>query len=98
MFTKLKIDVTKIPKDKLFRGKKGVYLDAILKENKDGPDQYGNDGFIAMDSKQGEERGAIIGNWKYIGKKAAPPAQTIAKPKPPADPDLDSDNEDEIPF
>lgn len=39
---KLKIDVTKIDKSKLFKGQKGTYLDVTLSVN-DQPDEYGND-------------------------------------------------------
>lgn len=99
----LKIDVTKIDKSLLFRGKNGVYLDAVLVENRDGEDQYGNMGFISQsipkERREAGERGPIIGNYKEVGKsqrKATPPAP---KPKPKAqrDPDLDAEDE-EIPF
>jgi len=39
-----KIDVTKIDKTFLFKGKAGTYLDIALIPNKSGRDQYGNDG------------------------------------------------------
>jgi DNA modification methylase len=94
---KLKIAVNKIDKARLFRGKKDTYLDAVLVENRDGPDQYGNDGFICEDVTKEEReagtRGSIIGNWKHIGgkKPATPPAR---KPAPPPDPNLDPDDID----
>lgn len=44
------------------------YLNLRLIENKDGPDQYGNDGFVVQDvpkERRAEgERGPIVGNWK----------------------------------
>ena len=65
----LKIDVTKIEKERLFKGKKGVYLDAVLFLN-DQPDEYGNDGFIVQSvSKEEREagtRGNILGNAKDL--------------------------------
>lgn len=71
---KLKIDVTKIDKTALFEGKKGKYLDITLFENRDGTDQYGNDGFIVQEiSKERRdkgEKGPILGNWKHHGTKA----------------------------
>lgn len=103
---KINIDCTKIPKDKLSKGK---YLNAVLFENRNGPDQYGNDGFVAVDVTKEErergEKGPIIGNWKHLGGK--PSSQPSSKPAPapkqttpPApkqrDPDLDPD--DDIPF
>lgn len=101
---KLKIAVNKIDKARLFKGKKDTYLDAVLVENRDGPDQYGNDGFIAEDVTKEERaagtRGAIIGNWKHLGSKpGGRPAQQPKRPpqRPSADPDLDAP-EDDIPF
>jgi hypothetical protein len=74
----IKIDVTKINKDHLFRGEKGTYLDLVMRENKDGPGKYGDDGFVAQsvskEAREAGEKGPIIGNWKYIGA-AAPKAQ-----------------------
>ena len=51
---KLKIDVTKIDKTRLYKGKKGTYLNADL-WIEDEPDQYGNDGSICMEQSK-EER------------------------------------------
>lgn len=63
-----KIDVTKIRKELLFKGKKGTYLDiAII----DRPSEYG-DGYIVQDigkeRREAGERGPIIGNWKETRK------------------------------
>lgn len=93
----LKIDVTKIPKERIFIGKKGKYLDLRLVENSNGTDEYGNDGFVAIDlpkaSRDAGEKGEIIGNWKEVGKKAPPPKTAPkAPPRPQADPDLDTDD------
>ncbi len=77
MAIQLKIDVTKISKPDLYQGKKGLYLDAILWENRDGQSQYGDDGYvtqgISKEKRDAGERGAIIGNWKHMEKKAAAP-------------------------
>jgi hypothetical protein len=43
----IKLDVTKIVKTKLFKGEKGVYLDATI-IMKDEPDDYGNIGMIVQ--------------------------------------------------
>ena len=75
---RLKIDVKKIDKTLLFVGEKGLYMDLTLMDNRDGPDQYSNDGFIVQDvGKEKREagiKGPIIGNWKYIGQRPATPA------------------------
>lgn len=99
---KLNINVTKVDKTKLFKGAKGTYLGCVLKDR---PDEYGNDGFITMDTTKEEReagvRGEIIGTWKHVGAKpAAQPAQATKRPmpqRPTADPDLDTESE-EIPF
>lgn len=103
----IKLDVTKIPRERIFVGKKGKYLDLRLVENKNGTDDYGNDGFVAVDIPKAERdaggKGEIVGNWKNIGQKPAPtPAPQRQTPAPaqrkPVDPDLDAPEESEIPF
>lgn len=68
----IKLDVTKISKEKLYKGDKGTYLDATILM-KDEPDQYGNIGMIVQNvSKEEREagvKGAILGNVKYINKQ-----------------------------
>lgn len=64
-----KINVKKIDKDALFRAESGAtYLDVAFIENKNGRDEFGNDGFIAQsiskERREAGERGPIIGNWK----------------------------------
>jgi hypothetical protein len=101
----IKIDVTKIPKEKIFIGKKGKYLSLVLFENKHGEDEYGNLGFCAVDTTKEErsagEKGVIMGNWKEICSKPAakPQERAAAQPykRPPVDANLDAP-EDEIPF
>lgn len=66
---KLKIDVSKISKDRLFKGAKGTYLDATLFLEEE-PDEYGQNGMITQDvSKEEREagtKGAILGNAKIL--------------------------------
>lgn len=98
---RLKIDVKKIDKALLYTGAKGTYLDVTLMDNREGTDQYGNDGFIVQDvGKEKREagiKGPILGNWKHVGPK---PALGIVSPEygkrevPAAAPDDD----DDIPF
>ncbi len=102
---KLVIDVTKIPRDKIFQGKKRKYVTLVFFENKDGQDEYGNDGFLSIDvSKEEREagkRGAIVGNGKYLGRK---PAQTTMNERSAASPagkpqqSAPDVEEDDVPF
>lgn len=95
-----KIDVTKLDKGHFFKGQKGIYADLVLIPNKDGVDQYGNDGFVSQGvSKEAREKGtkgAIVGNYKKInrGGDTAAPKKVKAEAKP--DPSLDPD--DDVPF
>jgi hypothetical protein len=95
-----KIDVTKLDKGHFFKGQKGIYTDLVLIPNKDGTDQYGNDGFVSQGvSKEAREKGtkgAILGNYKKInrGGDTAAPQKVKAQTKP--DPSLDPD--DDVPF
>lgn len=106
----IKLDLTKIDKSRIFEGKKGKYLDLILMDNRDGTDQYGNDGFCAHSlSKEEREagvKGPIVGNFKHLGEKPVPrsamkPVARASRPSAPPsarDPDLDPSGDDDIPF
>lgn len=67
---KIKIDVTKIDKGRIFEGKKGKYLDLTTFINTGEEDQYGNNGFISQSvSKEEKEQGVktpILGNCKLF--------------------------------
>lgn len=72
---KLKIDLTKLDKAKLFNANSGaIYLDATLL-TKEEDDQYGNCGMIVQDiSKADREagvKGAILGNAKLFRPQGA---------------------------
>jgi hypothetical protein len=66
----IQIQLDKIDKTQIFVGKVHKYLNCTLHDNKDGKDQYGNDGFITQsiskEKREAGERGAIIGNWKEV--------------------------------
>ena len=68
----VKIDVSKIEKEKLYEGKKGTYLDAVLFLN-DEDDKFGNNGMIVQSASKEERdkgiKGAILGNSSEIKKK-----------------------------
>lgn len=76
----LKIDVSKIDKNRLFSGQKGTYLDATVFIDVDQLDQYGNSGMITQDvskeEKQQGVKGNILGNckvfWNDAGQQQAP--------------------------
>jgi len=94
---RLKIDVTKIDKSALYKGAKGTYLDITLLDNRDGTDQYGNDGMIVQDigreRREAGEKGPIIGNWKHLESKPKPDPHNTAKgnayqPHPADDSDI----------
>ena len=72
------INVTRIDKSALYEGKNGKYLSLVFFDNKDGPDQFGNDGFVTQDlgkeRRMAGEKGPIIGNWKEMGIKSPAPA------------------------
>ena len=95
---RLKIDVSKIDESALFKGAKGTYLDLSLLDNRDGTDEWGNDGFIVQDigkeRREAGEKGPIIGNWKHVGQTK--PRTVMPKPNPTADA-IDED-ESSIPF
>jgi hypothetical protein len=64
------IDVTKIDKSRLFKGKKGTYLDISASINLSEVDQYGNNGMVTQ-SVSSEERAkgvkeVILGNSKIF--------------------------------
>lgn len=70
----LKIDVTKIDKTRLVKGKKGTYLDLTTFIDVDNIDQYDNNGFISHSrTKQEKENKAntpIVGNVKVFWNDA----------------------------
>lgn len=83
---KLKLDVTKILKDHLFKGSKGTYLDLVVWPNKDGKDQYGNTHYVVQElnraARDAGERGPIIGNLAL--PESEEPALATRQQRPPA--------------
>ena len=101
----VKLDVTKIDKERLFKGEKGTYLDATTFIDLDELDQYGNNGFIAQSvSKEEREQGVkgnILGNVKVFFNDTNPQQQHPNTTQPPqgrspAPPVNDFD--DDLPF
>ena len=81
---KLKIDVSKIDKSLLYKGAKGIYLDATVFVDLDEEDKYGNSGMITQDeSKQNREaghNGPILGNCKIFWKEQQQQQKSYGKP------------------
>jgi len=71
----LKIDVSKIDKNRLFKGQKGNYLDATVFIDLGEADQYGNHGMITQDVTREEReqggQGPILGNCKVFWRGEA---------------------------
>ena len=95
-----KIDVTKLDKAHFFKGQKGIYADLVLIPNKDGTDQYGNDGMvtqgISKEDREAGKKGAIVGNYKKINRGGKDPGGPPQKAQTKAEPDLGID--DDVPF
>jgi hypothetical protein len=103
---KLKIDVTKIDKALLFKGKKGVYLDATVFVELHQADEYGNNGMITQEetkeNREAGKNGPILGNcklfWTESGRPAAPQQHSNHAPKGQTVPARYDDFDDDIPF
>jgi len=69
----LRIDVTKIDKDKLYKGAKGTYLDVTTFIDTDTLDKFGNNGMVTQsvtaEEREAGTRGAILGNNKVFMNK-----------------------------
>jgi hypothetical protein len=75
----ISIDVSKIDKSRLFKGKKGTYMDLTTFIDLDNLDQYENNGFISQSTSK-EERAAgvqtpILGNCKVFFNDNNPSAE-----------------------
>ena len=67
----ISIDVTKIDKERLFKGAKGTYMDLTTFIDLDQKDQYDNNGFVSQSmTKEERDTGApntpILGNCKVF--------------------------------
>ena len=110
------LDYVAIPiaANNIYVGQKGAYLEMAIHENRDGVDQYGNEGFASVDlgkqRREAGEKGPIVGNWKYVGQK---PGLGVTSPEygkaetrsgkqngapPPVDNSVDDSVDDDIPF
>lgn len=103
----LKIDVSKIDKQHLFKGQKGTYLDATIFVDLDNADQHGNHGMIVQawkDAPKGQT--PILGNgkvfWKDNGQQQSyqqqPQQNPVGGMQSNGVAEADFDFDDSIPF
>ena len=59
---RIKLNVSQIDKARLFKGNKGVYLDATVFIDLDQKDQYDNNGMITQDISKEEKANGVQGN------------------------------------
>lgn len=91
----LKIDVSKIDKERLYKGDKGTYLSMTVYVDTDTKDQYGNNGMITHKKNKDEQKAPILGNCKVFWSNVQSNHQSSAN--------LHTNNDinnfdDEIPF
>ncbi len=95
----VKIDVSKIEKQRLYKGAKGTYLDATVFIDLGDADQYGNHGMITQDvskdERQAGTKGPILGNVKIFYRDEQAPVQSHDNQAPQGGGDPFND---EIPF
>lgn len=88
MIIRIKLTKEKLKQELFYKGAKGTYIDCTLLENKNGTDEYGNDGMIVQDiSKEARERGEkgpIVGNFKIVNQNrpSQPAAEQPRGPQP----------------
>lgn len=92
------IDVTKIDKARLYKGKKGTYLTMTTFVDLDQKNEYGDNGFVSH-KKEKDEQGhtPILGNAKVFWSDQQQAPQQSAPQSPPPAPNMDG-FDDDIPF
>lgn len=82
---RIKLNVSQIDKARLFRGQKGVYLDATAFIDLDEKGQYGDNGMVTQDvSKEEREQGVkgpILGNVTVFYRDDQPQQQAPQQPQ-----------------
>lgn len=94
------LDVTKLPKDKLVKGKKGTYINLTLLGGGD-TDQFGNNAAVIVAQTQEErEAGAervYLGNGKVAWTDGT--MQTATRQDAPSQaPEISTEESDDLPF
>lgn len=95
----VRIDVTKIDKERLYKGAKGTYLDLTTFVDTDNKDQYDNNGFIShsqtKEEREAGEKTPILGNVKVFYTDGGSPQSSGKAQQVMQEADL---LEDDIPF
>ena len=89
------LNLSDIPKEKLIKGAKGMYLNYKILINS-APDQFGNNGSIMVD-KTAEERAAKVPDI-YLGNHKVDEADAGLSERPTSKPQVESKEEDDLPF
>jgi hypothetical protein len=94
------IDVTKIPKNKIYDGKKGKYIGVVISLNNEA-DQFGQHGSITVDQTK-EERDAkepkiYLGNLQVVWTDGEPIPQKEAQ-QMPMQAATNNSGDDDLPF
>jgi hypothetical protein len=67
----------------IYMTEKSASMDVTLLTNRDGPDQFGNDGFATLDlgkeRRLAGEKGPILGNWKDLDGQSGAGRDIAAK-------------------
>lgn len=97
MIIKAKLDLMKIPKDKIYIGQKGKYLDIIIFQY-DEQDKYGNDFSIQISRSQEERESG--GKAIYIGNGKIQEHKPFSPVPPKINDSFDGELEfdDDLPF
>jgi len=92
----------------IYMTEKTASMDVTLMDNKDGRDQYDNDGFATLDlgkaRREAGERGPILGNWKDLdggnprGGRDVPASEARRKTETRQQTPPDDEEETDIPF
>lgn len=91
-----------IASNAIFEGKKGLYLSLTLHENKNGQDEWGNNGFASIDlgkeRRQLNEKSPIVGNYRQFGEARPTHQNGAPPPSKSATADLLDEDHDDILF
>ena len=104
MVINLRLNLAAIPKEKIFHGKKGKYIDVTVFVD-DNFDQYGNNAkMIVSQSKEQRQNNVAriyLANGKTAGNKSLPepaPQSKTADPLPTGEGNFHGGNDDDLPF
>jgi hypothetical protein len=94
----ISIDVTKIDKARLFKGKKGTYLTMTTFVDVDNKDQYDNNGMVTHKKNEGESTAPILGNVKVFWSDTGNVSQKKGTKVTTVQNDSDDFDSEQIPF